>query len=95
MRHTLLRLARVTLVLSLLALVVVPSALALRFTPSPAARAFLLSVLESTGKATTGPDPLDAAAALSALAPYGDEGDKVIKMAALHLSIRLISLCRL
>jgi hypothetical protein len=32
MRHTLLRLARVTLVLSLLALVVVPSALALRFT---------------------------------------------------------------
>jgi len=46
---------------------------ALGFRPSEAARAYAEAVLAEKGAAGEGADTLDAAAALAALAPYGEE----------------------
>jgi len=47
--------------------------LALRFAPSVSARAYLHDLLGQHGRATTGADVLDVAAAIGALSPYGRE----------------------
>lgn len=59
---------------------------ALLFVPSTAAHQFLLDVLAREGRATRGVQVLDAAAALSALAPYGQPSLAIVLPYLTHAS---------
>jgi HEAT repeat protein len=59
---------------------------ALGFVPSAAARAYLAAVLDEKGAAAEGADALDAAAALSALWPYGADALPLLTRFLAHAS---------